>query len=701
MLGTWKKLLKGRRLDRAVRAVIEAVEGRVMLAGNGLAATYFDNADLTGKTVSRVDGTVNFDWGTGGPATGIAADTFSARWTGQVQAAKSETYTFYTTSDDGVRLWVDGKLIINNWTTHAPREDKGMVSLQAGKNYNFKLEYFDQSYGAVMKLLWSSASTAKQVIPQSQLYSSVPVTPTPTPTPANGNGLLGTYWDNDNFTGSVVQRTDRTVDFNWGTGTPISGFGTDTYSARWAGQVLAPSTGDYTFYTTSDDGVRVWVNGQQIINNWTVHAPVENSGKIRLEAGKKYDIKVEYFDKAYGAVMQLRWSGPGFGKQIIPTANLFSATPVNQPSPVEPTPVPPASGQVVNGLLATYYGTTTFGGNAVTRVEGNVAFDWGTSSPDRIIVSNGWSARWVGQIKADKSETYTFSLTSQGGARLWVNGKLIIDHWTAHAKGEKSGSIALVAGQKYDIKMEYYDPGGSAVMQLRWSSASTAKAFVPNANLFATLPVYAPIPGIPAPSPTGPFKVYTSKPVNFRPGSSTDKTLTVDGYRISKLPIDTKGLNIAVTDLVPGQKAWAYSQITIKNTEISDVYRTPGYHNDFIRIAGAAGRQDSLINVDLENINLHDGTAIPILITDGDYDTIVIRNVKISNASVAQVQINTQQVGSVKRVIIENCPGLHVAFMGRVGTLGECLVRNSPGAEVADSLNQQGTKSGVRITVLP
>ena len=83
---------------------MESVEPRLMLAGNGLAATYFDNADLTGKSVSRIDTTVNFDWGASAPATGIGADTFSARWTGSVQPTKSETYTFYVQSDDGARL---------------------------------------------------------------------------------------------------------------------------------------------------------------------------------------------------------------------------------------------------------------------------------------------------------------------------------------------------------------------------------------------------------------------------------------------------------------------------------------------------------------------------------------------------------------------------------------------------------------------
>ena len=101
--------------------------------GNGLSATYYDNMDLTGATVTRVDPTIDFSWGTGVPAAGIGADTFSVRWTGQVQPQFTGTYTFYTVSDDGVRLWVNGQQIVNNWTDHAPTENSGTIALAAGQ----------------------------------------------------------------------------------------------------------------------------------------------------------------------------------------------------------------------------------------------------------------------------------------------------------------------------------------------------------------------------------------------------------------------------------------------------------------------------------------------------------------------------------------------------------------------------------------
>src|SRR5690606_21740450 len=115
------------------------------------------------------DPVIHFDWGYGAPAAGIGADTFSVRWTGQIEAEKTETYTFHTRSDDGVRLWVNDQLIIDNWTIHAPTTNTGSIDLIAGQKYDIRLEYFDQYNGAVSQLSWSSPTTPKQIIPQERL----------------------------------------------------------------------------------------------------------------------------------------------------------------------------------------------------------------------------------------------------------------------------------------------------------------------------------------------------------------------------------------------------------------------------------------------------------------------------------------------------------------------------------------------------
>ncbi|NJM57512.1 MAG: hypothetical protein HC857_08825 [Synechococcales cyanobacterium RU_4_20] len=93
--------------------------------GDGLKAEYFDNQDFTGTRLVRTDATVNFDWKTGSPAPQLAPDSFSARWTGKLLAQHTETYTFSVAGDDGLRLWVDGKLLIDGWKTQSATEYRG------------------------------------------------------------------------------------------------------------------------------------------------------------------------------------------------------------------------------------------------------------------------------------------------------------------------------------------------------------------------------------------------------------------------------------------------------------------------------------------------------------------------------------------------------------------------------------------------
>jgi hypothetical protein len=146
--------------------------------GTGLIAEYYDNSDFTGTKVTRTDATVNFTWGTSPPDPAIGADTFSVRWMGQVKPLYSETYTFYTRTDDGVRLWVNGQLLVDKWVNQVATEWSGTITLVAGQKYDIKIEYYENTGSASASLSWSSASQAKQIVPQIQLY---PTTSLPSP----------------------------------------------------------------------------------------------------------------------------------------------------------------------------------------------------------------------------------------------------------------------------------------------------------------------------------------------------------------------------------------------------------------------------------------------------------------------------------------------------------------------------------------
>jgi hypothetical protein len=144
--------------------------------GDGLVGLYYDNNDFTNYRITRLDPVVSFSWGSGSPDPVIGPDTFSVRWSGLVQPRYSETYTFTTYTSDGVRLWVDGNLIIDKWINQDTAVGwSGTAQLQADQKYDIQMDYYENVGSAMAYLRWSSPSQATQTIPQGRLFSLWPV----------------------------------------------------------------------------------------------------------------------------------------------------------------------------------------------------------------------------------------------------------------------------------------------------------------------------------------------------------------------------------------------------------------------------------------------------------------------------------------------------------------------------------------------
>jgi hypothetical protein len=151
-------------------------------AGGGVKADYYKGMDLMRLVLTRIDPQINFNWGGGEPNPAVGEDKFSVRWTGEIETAFTETYTFYTNSSDGVRLWIDGQLLIDNWTDHETFENSREIDLIAGKTFSVVMEYYEARDDAVAELRWSSPSTPKQLIPQAAF---LPPVEAGSPSPSN------------------------------------------------------------------------------------------------------------------------------------------------------------------------------------------------------------------------------------------------------------------------------------------------------------------------------------------------------------------------------------------------------------------------------------------------------------------------------------------------------------------------------------
>ena len=172
-------------------AVATLLNSSAVGSGTGLTGSYYSNQFKTFNnpaTLVRADATVNFNWGNGSPDPGISADHFTVRWTGAVQPPLGDTYTFYTTTDDGVRLWINERLIIDSWVDQGPTERSGSITLVGQQRYNIRMEYYENGGGAVATLSWGNPSMSKVIIPQNQLYPATNPPPVVSVTgPTNGS----------------------------------------------------------------------------------------------------------------------------------------------------------------------------------------------------------------------------------------------------------------------------------------------------------------------------------------------------------------------------------------------------------------------------------------------------------------------------------------------------------------------------------
>ena len=186
---------------------------------------------------------------------------------------------------------------------------------------------------------------------------------------AAGTGLLGQYFQDAAFQEYVGSQVDPGVDFTWGTGvSPFSGVRDSTFGVRWSGQVEAPCTDTFTFTTISDDGVRLWVNGVLVIDDWNDHSNLTDTASVALTAGVPVSIQMDFFDSYGNARANLSWSAPGCVPvtTVIPASALFPAA-LSSPTPtLSPTVLPSWACPVPDTLSG------SFGGQWASKDVGSV-----------------------------------------------------------------------------------------------------------------------------------------------------------------------------------------------------------------------------------------------------------------------------------------------------------------------------------------
>ncbi|MFZ6028922.1 MAG: PA14 domain-containing protein, partial [Chloroflexota bacterium] len=330
--------------------------------GAGLRGDYYNNIALSGEpALVRLDEQVSFYWSGGSPDITVDEDFFSVSWRGQILAPITGNCAFRLNADGGAKLWVNGVQIIDHWVNEGSWiQNSDPVALTAGQLYDIELQYYDETGTAHVYLMWNAIGSNWSTIPTSYLYPAAMPTPAPTLVPVSGPGLRGNYYNNVGLEGTpAAVHLDAQVSFDWGEGRPDTRVAKDGFSVSWTGQLHVPFSGNYTFYTDSDDGVRLRIGQNWVLENWTIHGPTRDETllPIALTAGEVYDIELQYFENDVGASIFLYWSAPGLPFQVIPSTYLYAE---NVPiTTAVPTPTPTATATITRTPTPTATVTNT------------------------------------------------------------------------------------------------------------------------------------------------------------------------------------------------------------------------------------------------------------------------------------------------------------------------------------------------------
>lgn len=471
-------------------------------------------------TLTRVDATINFNWGLGSPHASVSGDDFAVYWTGDIEFTSTGNWTFRTVSDDGVRLYIDwnrdgdfsdaNESVISNWNDHSSTTDTSSAyNVTTTGRYPIRIEYYENGGFSVMQFQWDTpaAGTSFVTVPTGNLHSnsrpiltglaqncgvsnsliltfneslnstdvqtvsnytlsngatvtsatltagstsSITLTTSAltygtsyTITVSNirdtagtamsttsksvsiastslGAGLDAIYYGQNNtqrayFTGTPITQVDSIISYNWGAGQPMFGAGPDDFSAVWSGYVRPPSTGNYTFYTYSDDGIRLYVNNQLVIDKWVDQSATEwGSTSMSLTGGSYVPIRVEYYERGGDAVVELRWAGPGLAKQVISSSYLFRC----QASSLASLSISTGSSASTCTPQNVTISARDAGGNVLPGYTGTVQLSTSSAHGNWAKVTANGTLSPASDTDDNGSVSYTFASSDSGSATL-------------------------------------------------------------------------------------------------------------------------------------------------------------------------------------------------------------------------------------------------------------------------------------------
>jgi hypothetical protein len=554
--------MKEQRFRMALAAL--TVLGLLGVAGLGTTARaqgawygeYFTNPNLSGgPAFTRYHDSLRFDWGGGSPGTGVPADNFSARWTSS-QWFEAGTHRFSYRSDDGIRVWIDGSLIVDEWRERQAAWSSVDRYVSRG-THTVRVEYFERAGGARVEVYWERIS--------------------------GGAAWRAEYFDNRRLAGGAdLVRYDPAIDFDWGNAGPGGAIPSDNFSVRWS-RTLGFTAGTYRFYASSDDGVRIFVNGHLVVDAWRdQRLPNTQTGEISL-GEHQHTVVVEYYEHGGEASAHVWWRRLGG----------FA------------------------GWEGRYYDNAELrGGPALTRDDAAINFDWGEGAPVDWMPADNFSAVWT-RTATFSPGYYRLNVQSDDGVRVWLDGGLVMDYWKPMTYEHHYVDGIYLQGA-HQVKVEYFERTGGARVRFWWEPSEVAA------------PSPAP-PTTPVPAQKGPWQAeyfnnreLSGSPTVVRSDAAVDfnwgwaapapdvnrdnfsvrwtGSHTFEGGRYRFTTMSDDGVRV----IVDGQRiidAW----IPMRGTRTTTVNLAPGTHT--VRVEYFERLQAAMVRLSWQRIG--DGTPVP------------------------------------------------------------------------------------------
>ena len=464
---------------------------------------YFDNKNLSGRpALTRLDPRIDFLWQGGSPSPAVPADNFSVRWS-KTEYFAAGRYRFTTVTDDGVRLYIDDQLVLDQWHDQSNTAHDYVADLGTG-NHTIKMEYYDAGGDALAKLTWDTTPDQPDQSFRAQYWStpgtgSAPTMPTGSPT---------------------VSRSEPAIDHDWGTGSPASAISIDHFVARWTRSMsLVP--GIYELTVTADDGVRLSVDGERVIDKWVDQGATSYTAEVVIDGGP-HSVAMEYYENTGDAVARLTYQQVG----DLPQPTNYAAEFWNVPDTGIPPSIPTRSPDL-------------------TRNDASINVDWGGGAPAPQIGADDFVARWT-RTATLSAGVYRFSGGSDDGIRVFVDNVPVVDRW--RDQNATYSVDAVVLGGTHAIRVEYYENAWDAFVKFDYTriadvtpSGGYAADYFANGDLSGAPSVTradsavdfdwgsgSPDPAIPADN----FSVRWTRSLQFAEGSYAFTVTADDGVRL-------------------------------------------------------------------------------------------------------------------------------------------------------------------------